>query len=1332
VALSLVKELGCEDDPKVRNLLKAALLHDTLEDGPVESAELNRFGKEVVVLVRALTRRRGEERGAAGDQPDSPYLRRLRQAGQSAVVLKLADKIDNLRDSRFMEDAQRVQKYLVETYRAYLPLLDAIPGAGRRNRIERVCLEVLAAHPTRPRAEHLRALATHLDRRFTPQPTNPVPVDEIPDRLRAQSLACLFNPTLHAWIEDDGICLRRKAVTGNEMASTICGRLAADLESSRRQDLMELAGIPAAFASPQFDAAWRRVTRQYKQIHAWLSEGKRPRWFEELLSDNNLPCLLLLIQSRLFLPPSWTFPPWHPDFGVGLTAGLVEVYPAFAGQPGDTQQWHDILRFVLTNRLAIYRYLKGLGTPRRLEPVLALGQAGRLPGRTLWALRLCSEFLELTSHSESDSRAPLTFEAAETDFDQFWTAVAHEPFGLPALAPHRSPFLGLTRAAQAAAARAHIEWEGLIETHALFERKGSCAKFRCLLDAVTGAATKRPAGLHWIVFDHREWDKRSSSWSKPGAFQVDQHTKPAEFEAGGVRIVRERLGGIEIVRVLPARQFALLDRLPEMTSPERQAIGAAGFSAVSIFDALVLRRLDDPEVHAVWVPRMYRVLDSLQDLDPTRVQTITVEFLADEEIPPFTAFLPLPANAQESKQQPRRKAILARYVVAQVYNYAVARLVRKVTVSCSQVAAARPSAAFDQAELVQALAQAEEQCGYRKHYASYVDQYFFSPFGFTPQDSLAQPAPFTVQDMRWGCFLGIDIGGSFIKFCLFVNGQKPDSLEIQQIKTFEKSLEKPEDKMPVRDFCRRIIEQVTLGLLDGPKQWEQLDGVGISWPGAVRENHVAGSSGTLRNLTWDGKPFGIDDSVDRLPKFDFAREFRAVLDEFLKKHDLHPKPALTVALENDGNAEAFGNFCVRAMRGVGGPGGKVFLKLGTSLAGGRIDRGGVVAQDIGEYSKLTINLKASETEDVRRLAREKGPRGVARDHVSSLGVRNLTRIPLFLGSALAQALNCYPAQRDDKDGRIEPVELGRLLPIWLEYDPSRELLAEFAQNDNRTGGIAYRRVLKALQSRQGRRRLPVLARDYIQRCGGDLRKRHDNGTLRDTDGLNSQSPMGLPQDSAWVLGLKRTEWLLTGNVTVAPPVRPGFIPKGFPMAALPALVLASVAVFSELALSLAHAVASLYNVYRRNAFEEVILSGGVLSGETGKLVVRQADAFMRKYYDKIYGPYLPYGAIKLAGIACHAHSASHGVVDPEITGPLGAAMSANRGHKLASLRRLYAELEALVRQMRTGDELDPGQFLLARRHRACPESVRAYLDAMVADGLLTTRPCRPAVLTKAT
>ena len=64
-----------------------------------------------------------------------------------------------------------------------------------------------------------------------------------------------------------------------------------------------------------------------------------------------------------------------------------------------------------------------------------------------------------------------------------------------------------------------------------------------------------------------------------------------------------------------------------------------------------------------------------------------LSFCGTEPIPDFITYLPIPKDAQEDKgKQDARKALLAEYLVAQIYNYGITR--RVFETKCPPLAAA--------------------------------------------------------------------------------------------------------------------------------------------------------------------------------------------------------------------------------------------------------------------------------------------------------------------------------------------------------------------------------------------------------------------------------------------------------------------------------------------------------------------------------------------------------------------------------------------------------------------------------------------------------------------
>lgn len=81
------------------NTIVAALLHDTLEDSDYTEKELeDDFGGHVMEIVRSITEPplKSNDRQGVGEQKKQ-YLKQLKHASESALIVVAADKIHNMR-----------------------------------------------------------------------------------------------------------------------------------------------------------------------------------------------------------------------------------------------------------------------------------------------------------------------------------------------------------------------------------------------------------------------------------------------------------------------------------------------------------------------------------------------------------------------------------------------------------------------------------------------------------------------------------------------------------------------------------------------------------------------------------------------------------------------------------------------------------------------------------------------------------------------------------------------------------------------------------------------------------------------------------------------------------------------------------------------------------------------------------------------------------------------------------------------------------------------------------------------------------------------------------
>src|SRR5215472_8412531 len=112
VAVSLVDEL----DIYSPRLICAALMHDVIEDSPTTREQIaEMFGEEIAEIVWLLTK--------FDDVSLPAYLAAIEAAAQTgAPIVKLCDRLDNLRFLTHSPKAEKKRRYIRTTQDHYLPL----------------------------------------------------------------------------------------------------------------------------------------------------------------------------------------------------------------------------------------------------------------------------------------------------------------------------------------------------------------------------------------------------------------------------------------------------------------------------------------------------------------------------------------------------------------------------------------------------------------------------------------------------------------------------------------------------------------------------------------------------------------------------------------------------------------------------------------------------------------------------------------------------------------------------------------------------------------------------------------------------------------------------------------------------------------------------------------------------------------------------------------------------------------------------------------------------------------------------------------------------------
>lgn len=106
-------------------LLITALLHDALEDSDILTPQvlIYNFGSSVADLVEVLTKEIRVEDGPLREQIDRDYIERLRRGPLPARVIKLCDRLDNMRCLEF-NLKRNPYKYVKETSEHYMPMAE--------------------------------------------------------------------------------------------------------------------------------------------------------------------------------------------------------------------------------------------------------------------------------------------------------------------------------------------------------------------------------------------------------------------------------------------------------------------------------------------------------------------------------------------------------------------------------------------------------------------------------------------------------------------------------------------------------------------------------------------------------------------------------------------------------------------------------------------------------------------------------------------------------------------------------------------------------------------------------------------------------------------------------------------------------------------------------------------------------------------------------------------------------------------------------------------------------------------------------------------------------
>src|SRR6185437_10266834 len=119
--------------------IATGLLHDVIEDTPVKLPEIEaRFGKEIAGLVDGVTKLTRLELQSDRTKQAENFRKLVLAMSEDIRVLlvKLADRLHNMRTLHFIKDAEKRRRIARETMEIYAPLAERIGMHGMEDELE--------------------------------------------------------------------------------------------------------------------------------------------------------------------------------------------------------------------------------------------------------------------------------------------------------------------------------------------------------------------------------------------------------------------------------------------------------------------------------------------------------------------------------------------------------------------------------------------------------------------------------------------------------------------------------------------------------------------------------------------------------------------------------------------------------------------------------------------------------------------------------------------------------------------------------------------------------------------------------------------------------------------------------------------------------------------------------------------------------------------------------------------------------------------------------------------------------------------------------------------
>ena len=821
VFISLYKEFG----EKNVDLLIAGFLHDTFEDSNLKREQIpaSLQTDQIISLLKVLTRKK--KRKKEGDSKEDAYYQGILEFGQKAIILKLADKLDNLRDAYFHPNIEKKEIFLAEGEKIFLPMIEKLEDEGKINISQRLFKIVLSNKDKKMSFEKFLTVSLQycepMDARVLKR--------AFPDFEKQLYAFLLLNPKLDAWLLYDKVQLWKpikKNSTGNLIKNICC--LFLDLI---RKDPINRIFPEEIYHKLSDDRRFKALEDFQKELLTLIElieTQSHENWIKYLLQDPFY--IILIIHSRIVEPNASRLSLWEDDYSMNGKSVSKLLYSHLELKSSEAKFLDAVSVMLRKNKRAIFRFHNYIGSEERyINTIDSISEVytsfnSKVSYSHLFAMRLLKEYLDLISANEETQD---TF----NQFSKIWNQSNFQNT-IPRLFPGK--ILSIKHLYLKKMEIIGIEQIWNRSKTKKYERSIQLL-FEIILKGVRRAKTSYK--IKWIFFDVLEFSKREKEFIQYCLPKINPSTKFRDLKSLGIEVYRFIYDENVVFKIVPGKKLAFINRIPEITENELLEIDKKDFSAIAIFDTLILKKMGSAGEH-LWIPRIFRFLDTIADFNPHSVQPIVIFFHANKKIKPLTTYLPLPDGKASEKNQQKRKKIIARYIVTTIYNYAVSIGIFGASI---EVAPLRRAFVFRQAELDHLVKSAAIDFGFSKAYDKFLENFNFNRFNILSPlfNENENDFYFNAQIIQEGKFWGIDIGGTNIKACLINGHQVTRSLTENGDRKFEvfnfPTIPPGKKRMEVSAFCGRVIRQIKK--YSGEKfKWSEIDGVGISWAGGVRKN----------------------------------------------------------------------------------------------------------------------------------------------------------------------------------------------------------------------------------------------------------------------------------------------------------------------------------------------------------------------------------------------------------------------------------------------------------------------------------------------------------------